>query len=70
MKLPTNIVKEYGDVKNISDTYKIPTSTISDVFQIGEGSFKVVTAIKEYFEKKGDYYNNSIDKRKIWDYLN
>jgi len=67
MKLPKEIylLKEYGDVKNISYKYKIPTSTVSDVFQIGEGSFKVVSAIKDYFDKKGDYYNNKTDKRKL-----
>ena len=56
MKLPKDILLKrlHGDVKKISLFSGIPTSTISDVFVIGEGSPKTVNAIK-------NYYNQSIN---------
>lgn len=54
MKLPKGIYlkKQHGDVKRISELYDKPTSTISDVFQIGEGNPKVVRSIIEYYSDK------------------
>jgi|688.fasta_scaffold263580_4 hypothetical protein len=51
MKLPKIIyeLREHGDGKAISVISGIPPQTISDVFQLGEGSPKVVNAIKKYY---------------------
>lgn len=54
MKLPKEIYpkRQHGDVKRISELYDKPTSTISDVFQIGEGNPKVIKVIIEYYSDK------------------
>ena len=54
MKLPKHIYlkREHGDGIKIANLYNIPKSSVSDVFQLGEGNTKIVKAIIEYYEKR------------------
>ncbi len=54
MKLPKHIYlkKQHGDGIKIANLYNIPKSSVSDVFQLGEGNTKIVKAIIEYYENK------------------
>ena len=54
MKLPKHIYlkKQHGDGIKIANLYNIPKSSVSDVFQLGEGNTKIVKAIIEYYEKR------------------
>lgn len=54
MKLPKDIYdkREHGDGIAISRMYGIPKSSVSDVFQLGEGSSNAVKSIIDYYNVK------------------
>jgi len=54
MKLPIHIYekKEHGDGIAISRMYGVPKSSVSDVFQVGEGKTNTVRAIIDFYNVK------------------
>lgn len=62
MKLPKEIYnkREHGDGIAIAKKYNIPKSSVSDVFQLGEGNTKIVKAIIQFYNEK---YNGSNSTR-------
>ena len=54
MKLPKDIYekKEHGDGIAIYRMFGVPTSSVSDVFQVGEGKTNTVRAIIDFYNVK------------------
>ena len=54
MRLPKDLYekKEHGDGIAISRMYGVPKSSVSDVFQVGEGKTNTVRAIIDFYNVK------------------